>query len=182
MQTSTTEQVIERTKKWITNVVIGCNFCPFAAREVKQNTIHFQVENRTGIKACLHSFEAECVRLDNEANIETTLLIFPKAFLRFRDYLGLVTLAENLIKNKGYKGIYQVATFHPDYAFAGSPINDAANYTNRSIYPMLHLLREASIENALKRYSNSEDIPKHNISFARDKGTAYMKMLRDSCM
>jgi uncharacterized protein len=75
-----------------------------------------------------------------------------------------------------------VASFHPDYCFEGSDENDAANYTNRSIYPMLHLLREESLERALETFPNPENIPNRNINFARKKGLAYMKLLREQCM
>jgi uncharacterized protein len=174
--------VIDQTKKWITDVVIACNFCPFAAKEVKQNTIHYQVEYGTDAKVCLASFLQECVNLDNDAASETTLLIFPDGFAKLNDYLDLVSLAEKLLKKNGYEGIYQVAGFHPLYRFANAPADDAANYTNRSIYPMLHILREASIEAALLRYKNPEAIPQGNIDFARTKRTVYMKMLRDACI
>ena len=85
-------QIILQTKKWITDVVIGCNFCPFAAREIKQNKVHYQVEHATALNVCLESFLQECVRLDNDKMIETTLLIFPNAFQAFDDYLNLVGL------------------------------------------------------------------------------------------
>ncbi len=179
---NTPEQVIQQTKKWITDVVIGCNFCPFAARELKQNTVHYQVETAIEPSVCLQSFLQECMRLDTDKNIETTLLIFPNGFKKFSVYLDLVSLAEKLIKKHKYTGIYQVASFHPLYCFANSPVGDAANYTNRSLYPMLHLLREESIEKALAHYGDSSQIPENNIHFAREKGTAYMKMLRDACL
>ena len=177
-----TNQIISQTKKWITDVVAGCNFCPFAARELKQNKVHYQVEPTTDLNVCVQSFLQECIRLDNDEMIETTLLIFPNAFQSFDEYLNLVSLAEKLISKKGYKGIYQVASFHPLYCFADSSADDAANYTNRSIYPMLHLLREESIEKALKLYADPEQIPVRNIRFAREKGILYMKMLRDACL
>ncbi len=177
----TTDQVIYQTRKWITDVVAGCNFCPFVAKELKQNTIHYQVEDGVDPGICLQAFLQECIRLDEE-KIETTLLIFSKGFPVFDDYLELVELAEKLLKQEGYEGIYQVAGFHPLYAFAGSPVDDAANYTNRSIYPMLHLLREDSVEQALLKYPNPEQIPERNILFARSKGIAYMKKLRDACL
>ena len=176
------EIIIEQTKKWITDVVVGCNFCPFAAKEIKHNTIHYKVENNDNLDICLNSFLNECVRLDGNENIETSFLIFPHSFLLFDDYLYLVSLAEKLIVDKGYEGIYQVASFHPHYLFADSNIDDAANYTNRSIYPMLHILREESIEMALLNYPNPENIPERNIDFAREKGSAYFKMLRDACV
>jgi hypothetical protein len=178
----TTAQVIEQTRKWITEVVIACNFCPFAAREVKRGSIHYQVDMNTDPKASLQHFLQECKRLDEQETIETTLLIFPHSFSLFPRYLDLVHQAERLLRKQGYEGIYQVATFHPDYRFADSAADDAANYTNRSPYPMLHLLREASIEQALARYADPGNIPERNISFAREKGTAYMKLLRDNCL
>ena len=174
------EQIIDRTKKWIVDVVIGCNFCPFAANVVKQQTIFYKVEESNEMDACLDSFVHEMERLDNDEGIETCLLIFPNAFQKFDDYLDLLSLAEDRLKRNGYEGIYQVASFHPLYLFANSEEEDPANYTNRSIYPMLHLLREASIDKALENYKDPESIPLRNINFAKEKGLAYMKMLRDS--
>jgi len=174
------EQVIDRTKKWIIDVVIGCNFCPFAANVVKQQTIFYQVEKNTELETCLASFVLEMKRLDIDPTIETSFLIFPNAFQQFDDYLDLVSLAEELVNRKGYDGVYQVASFHPLYLFANSDENDPANYTNRSIYPMLQLLREESIDKALENYQDPESIPVRNINFAKEKGLAYMKMLRDA--
>ena len=82
----------------------------------------------------------------------------------------------------GYDGIYQIASFHPEYCFADSTIDDPANYTTRSIYPMLHLLREESISRALKHYKDPEGIPVANVNYAREKGLVYMQMLRASCI
>jgi uncharacterized protein len=175
-----TQQVIDRTKKWIIDVVIGCNLCPFAANVVKQQSVFYQVESSTDLNDCLNSFDLEMKRLDNDRSIETSFLIFPNAFEKFDDYLYLVSLAEQLLKRKGKEGIYQVASFHPLYLFANSVESDAANYTNRSICPMLHLLREESIDKALENYKSPENIPERNINFTREKGLAYMKMLRDT--
>jgi len=176
----TSEQIIDRTKKWIVDVVIGCNLCPFAANVMKQQSIFYKVEENTEMDACLDSFVLEMKRLDSDATIETCFIIFPNAFQNFDDYLDLVSLAENRLKRNGYEGVYQVASFHPLYLFADSDQNDPANYTNRSIYPMLQLLREESIDKALENYKSPESIPARNINFAREKGLAYMKMLRDS--
>jgi uncharacterized protein len=175
-----TQLVIDRTKKWIVDVVIGCNLCPFAANVVKQQSVFYKVETSADLNTCLDSFENEMKRLDNDELIETSFLIFPNAFEKFDDYLYLVSLAEQLLKRKGNEGVYQVASFHPLYLFANSVENDAANYTNRSIYPMLHLLREESIDKALENYKSPENIPERNINFTRKKGLAYMKMLRDT--
>jgi hypothetical protein len=176
------EQVIEQTKNWIREVVIGCNFCPFAAREVKQNSIHYQVEASDGVDTCLRTLIAECSRLDTDDEIATTLLIFPNAFRHFDEFLDLVSKAEKRMHRKGYEGIYQLASFQPLYQFAGTPLEDAANYTNRSIYPMLHILREEAIGKALANFPDPEGIPERNIRWAREKGTAYMKMLWERCL
>ena len=178
----TSALIIEQTKKWINDVVVGCNFCPFAANVVKQQKVHYRVETSPVLNTCLDSFMQEVIRLDDDINIETSFLIFPDSFQQFDDYLNLVSLAEKLLKKDGYEGIYQVASFHPLYKFANSTDDDAANYTNRSVYPMLHLLREENIDRALKHYNNPENIPARNIDFAREKGLTYMKMLRDSCL
>jgi hypothetical protein len=176
------ETVIAQTKKWITDMVIGCDFCPFAAKEINRNTIHYAIENSKKIGECLNAFLSECKNLDENKNIETCLLIYPQSFERFDDYLNLVMHAENLLKKKNYEGIYQVASFHPLYCFSDSSIDDAANFTNRSPFPMLHILREDSVEQALARYPHPEKIPENNINFTREKGYEYMKKLRDACL
>lgn len=176
----TSQQIIEQTKKWILEVVINCNLCPFAAHVVKQQTIFYKVETSIELEVCLRSFAFEMQRLDNDKTIETSFLIFPDTFQKFDNYLYLLSLAEKLLKQNGYEGIYQVASFHPLYLFANSDENDPANYTNRSIYPMLHLLREDSIDKALEHYNSPDSIPERNINFTREKGLVYMKMLRDA--
>jgi uncharacterized protein len=174
--------IIEQTKNWIKTIVIGCNFCPFANREFKNDTIHYQVVTSTKQTDAREALLKELKRLDRDKTIATTLLIFPNAFAEFDVYLQLVSFAEKLLQQKGYEGIYQLATFHPLYRFENSAPGDPANYTNRSIYPMLHLLREDQIRKAVQYYGNAEEIPERNIQFAREKGEVYMKMLRDSCL
>ena len=176
------QHIIEQTKKWINDVVIGCNFCPFAAKVVKQQVVHYRVEQSSNAAVCLQTFLLEAMRLDDDTVTETSFIIYPNAFVNFDDYLDIVTVAEKILQQNSYEGVYQVAGFHPHYLFANSNENDAANYTNRSPYPMLHLLREASIDMALEHYKNPEKIPDNNINFAREKGLAYMKMLRDNCL
>lgn len=177
-----TEHIINKTKKWINDVIVGCNFCPFAANVIKQQAVHYRVDAGVYSIFSAASFLEEIIRLDNEEKIETSFLIYPSSFENFDDYLDMVALAEEFLSDNDYEGIYQLASFHPLYQFADSPINDAANYTNRSVYPMLHLLREASIDKALEHYKDPRKIPDRNVNFARHKGTIYMKMLRDACL
>ncbi|MBC7848869.1 MAG: DUF1415 domain-containing protein [Chitinophagaceae bacterium] len=178
----TEDQIIQQTKNWILQVVIGCNFCPFAAREFKLDTIRFRVEPSADNAACLHAFMEECKRLDEEDAIETTVVILPNAVPDFDDYLELLHMAEELLLEFDYEGVYQVASFHPLYIFAGATEDDASNYTNRSIYPMLHLLREDSVEKALEKYPDAEEIPERNIRYANEKGMDYFKKLWESCL
>lgn len=175
------ELVIAQTTQWIADVVIGCRFCPFAAKDFKRGRIHYQVESAADPEACLQALLLECQRLDAHPSIETTLLILPDASPDFDDYLDLVAMAEGFLDAEDYEGIYQVAGFHPDYRFADAAADDPANFTNRSLYPMLHLLREESIDTALATYPDPEQIPETNIAFARNKGLAAMTLLRDAC-
>ena len=176
------ELVIQQTKKWVELVVIGCNFCPFAAKEVRHDKVHYEIDLSEREGTCLSSFANECKRLDENDQIETSLLIFPNAVPGFYEYLKLLESAEKYLMKNDYEGVYQVASFHPLYCFEGSNNDDPANYTNRSVYPMLHLLRESSVELALKKYSNPDNIPERNIHFARQKGLVFMKTLRDACL
>lgn len=173
--------IIEQTTNWIKSVVIGLNFCPFAAKAVIQNSIHYSVQQASDIPLTLTELEKQLRLLDEDPKIETTLIIFPNDFKSFDDYLELVKKAERLLSKLNYDGIYQIASFHPDYCFAGADEDDAANYTNRSVYPMLHLLREDSITKALSTFKNPEMIPERNISLAREKGIKYMQVLRAAC-
>lgn len=177
----TSAKIIEQTKKWIADVVVACHFCPFAAQVIKEQKVHYQVVTDTAMESCLSELLRELRQLDDDNTIQTTFLIFPVAFAQFDDFLGFVALAEQQLKQKKYNGVYQLASFHPLYLFADATDLDAANYTNRSLYPMLHLLREASIDKALGQYKNPENIPVANIALARGKGLTAMDKLRESC-
>ncbi|HVG11760.1 MAG TPA: DUF1415 domain-containing protein [Flavisolibacter sp.] len=178
----TPQTVIAQTKKWITDVVVGCNFCPFAAREVKRDSIAYLVVERGDHKKGLEALAASFARMDEDEGLETMLIIFPDAFGSFDAYLQLVELSEKFLGKQDYEGIYQLATFHPLYLFAGAAKNDPANYTNRSPYPMLHLLREESLTAAIDRYPDTGTIPEKNIAYAQQQGLAAMEALRQACM
>lgn len=180
-QTLTDELVIEHTKRWIEMVILACDFCPFAGREFARNSIHYSVIRGRDIERCLELLIEECVLLDAEADIETSLLLLPDAFADFDDFLDLVGIADALLIDQGYEGIYQLASFHPDYCFADQEVTDPANYTNRSPYPMLHLLREASLERVLADHPDPDLIPQRNIEYARRQGLEKMRALLDAC-
>jgi hypothetical protein len=174
--------IIAQTKKWITEVVVGCNFCPFAAKEVKRGSVHYEVVLPADKKIVLEKLADAFLLLDAATSIETILLIIPGSFRTFTAYLELVELGDAFLAKQGYEGVYQLASFHPEYVFAGTSIKDPSNFTNRSPYPMLHILRETSVTRAVDHYPDTANIPARNIAFTKNKGLAYMQLLRESCM
>jgi uncharacterized protein len=175
------ELIRQQTLTWIEKVVVGFNFCPFAARELKQQTIRVEVEHGTTQEAVLICLARELEQLDANPGVETTLIVLAEGFASFDQYLDLVDLCERFLTERDKEGVYQIASFHPDYQFAGAPADDPANYTNRSLYPMLHLLREESISRAVDRFPNPGNIPERNMEFARAKGLAFMQQARAAC-
>lgn len=179
MELPVNEIIIAQTKKWIVEVVIGCNFCPFAAREIQRGTVHYKVLDKATLQSTLQALSEAFMKMDDTT--ETLLLILPDAFSHFDSYLDLVDASEKLLKKSGYEGIYQIASFHPEYLFAGSDENDPANYTNRSPYPMLQILREESLTRAIDSHPDTLKIPEMNIAFAKAKGLACMQLMREAC-
>jgi len=173
--------VIEQTKKWLSTVVIAHNLCPFAKREFDNDHIYYAVIEADSLEAQLEQLILECAALDDDANRETSLLIFPKALVDFDDYLDVLELATALLKEQGYEGVYQLASFHPKYCFEGAGLDNPTNYTNRSPYPMLHILREASVEQALKNYLNPEGIPDRNIELMQVLALKSVHKLLSDC-
>jgi hypothetical protein len=166
----------------VDTVVVGLNFCPFAKRELAKGSVRFTVCEATNEEFLLQYLQQELQRLDNEPDLEATLLIHPYAlgdFIRYNEFLEEVN---GLLAVMELEGVYQVASFHPHYQFAGTGPDDAENYTNRSPYPMLHLLREASLEVAIEHYPNVDDIPDRNIELTRKLGVQKMRALLASCL
>ena len=174
--------IIAQTVAWIKSVVIGCNFCPFASKVLLKNGIRYVVLFEANMEKVLESLAEEMHFLDHHEETETTLMILPDRFEDFELYLDQVEIAEELLFQLGYEGVYQLASFHPQYLFAVSYEEDPANYTNRSVYPMLHILREASITDALEHFPDAGRIPQKNIEFANRKGLLFMKGLRAACL
>jgi len=146
-----------------------------------KRSIRFKLVESQTIESCLEALILACENLDENPNTETTLLIIPNGFAGFEDYLDLVDIAERLLEARRYEGTYQLASFHPHYCFAGSSPDDPANYTNRSPYPMLHLLREATIEELTKNIDQAESIPNNNIERARSIGLGVLEKQLEDC-
>jgi uncharacterized protein len=172
-----TQHITSVTKQWIQSVVIDCNFCPFAAQTSLNNSLRMVVQERSSASEVLGTLDEEFALLDSKEEIETTLIILSNGFEDFLSYVALAAKAERRLTKHGYEGIYQIASFHPLYCFGDADDSDPANYTNRSPYPMLHLLREESITRAIEHYSNPDGIPDRNVRYARSKGLEYMHNL-----
>ena len=158
-----TQKIVQQTKNWVSEVVIGLNLCPFAAQPFNDNRIEYIVSHNDGIEQDLQELAVCFSILENKVEVETILLIFPQAYKPFDNYLELLYLANLLLDDLNLSGIYQLASFHPEYHFEGSDLNDASNFSNRSPYPMLHILREKSVERAIKSYNHVEKIPEINV-------------------
>jgi uncharacterized protein len=134
------EKYINQTENWIKSVVIGCNFCPFAAKALLQKSIRYVVLEKTNIADVLETLLNELRFLDANEEIETTFIIFPNHYKDFEQYLDLVEIAEDLNVEEDYEGIYQIASFHPDYCFAGVEadqslyLSDVAYFKRRKYY------------------------------------------------
>ncbi|TMO97213.1 DUF1415 domain-containing protein [Pseudoalteromonas sp. S3260] len=176
-----TNIAISQTREWVSSVIVKYNFCPFARKEVENNCIHYIVSNANTIDDAVIDMLEQCIELDRERERETTLIMFDNGFSDFEDFLDLVDLANALLVAQGFEGKYQIANFHPDYVFADSDETDAANYTNRAPFPTLHLIREASMSEALENYDEPESIPEHNINLARRKGIDFWQQLLENC-
>jgi len=175
------EKVITATKNWIINVVVACNFCPFAAREIQRGSILYDVLENADEKEVLEFVEKTFQKLDTNLEIETSLLILTTTYNDFNIYLDLIEKAQLLLEKNKYEGIYQIASFHPQYLFAGTNNEDPSNYTNRSPYPMLHFLREDSVSKAIASHTDIRNVPSKNIAFTNEKGLAYMQQLLKNC-
>lgn len=150
--------------RWLNEVVIGLNLCPFAAKPTGENRVRMVVSNATDDELLLQDLQRELDLLDATpaSEIETTLLIIPQHLQDFFDYNQFLNWADQLLKRNRWTGVYQLATFHPDYCFAGAEPADAENLTNRAPYPILHIIREASLEKALQFFPHVEAVPEIN--------------------
>lgn len=159
------QMVKTQVLQWLQDVVIGLNLCPFANKPNRAGQIRLQVSEALNEEALLCDIEVELQRLDSEpvTTLETTLVIAPRMLADFWDYNQFIGWVEALIHRNGWQGVYQLATFHPNYCFAGTEPEDAENLTNRAPYPIFHLIREASMAAVLERYPDPESIPENNM-------------------
>jgi hypothetical protein len=179
------QRVIDATRHWISSVVIGLDLCPFARRVFVAGTIGYVVTDADNAQALLADLahELEALATAPIARVETTLLIHPHTLTNFCDYNAFLDRGDRLIGELGLQGTIQLASFHPDYQFADTEPDAVENYTNRSPYPMLHLLREASFGQLGDNPDTLLDIPRRNgetlRGIGREKILEMLKALKD---
>ena len=175
------QQVISATQAWLQALVIDLNLCPFARRPLQDNKVRFAVSSACEEADLLADLERELELLADSTEIETSLLIAPRLFPDFDSYNQFLNWVDELIDLLDYRGVFQVASFHPLYQFHGTGSEDAENYTNRSPYPTLHLLREDSLEHVTAAYPDTAEIPLRNMEKMQEIGIERLKALLGSC-
>lgn len=153
-------EIIAATQTWLEKAVIGLNLCPFAKAVHVKRQIRYVVSDATNARD-LHPDllrEIQLLRNADPAEIETTLLIHPNALTDFSDFNDFLDVADTLLEELNVDGVLQIASFHPNYQFAGTRPDDIENYTNRSPFPTLHILREASVTRAVDSFPDTDDI------------------------
>ena len=171
----TDQEIIDSVRNWFEKAVLGLSLCPFAAKPYKQGSISFKLSKAIDDESCLIDLFLNLQKLDQQPEIETLVLIIPGHFKIFTDYNQFLNLVDSLLEKQGWAGIYQVASFHPDYVFAGCDEDDRANWTNRSPYPLLHLIREDSISKAVEFYPDIDEVPHRNEEVLNSLSEAEMK-------
>ena len=175
--------VLAQTRAWVERAVIGLNLCPFAKGPQVRGLVRYVVSQATDNAELQAALREELTYLANTspAQVETTLLIHPQVLGDFLDYNDFLALADDTIADLNLTGVLQVASFHPDYQFAGTASHDITNATNRAPWPTLHLLREASIEHALAAFPDPESIYTNNLATLERLGPAGWAALQQQC-
>ena len=176
------EEIIQSVRQWVETFVVGMNLCPFAKRELVKNRVRFVTTAATTAEQLLQVLQTELELLNADPSVETTLLIHPAVLQDFYDFNDFLDCVDSLLVDMELEGIYQVASFHPDYQFGGTRPGDAENYTNRAPYPVLHLLREESLERVIADYPDVDDIPERNIELMNSLGQDKLQALLKSCL
>lgn len=166
------QEVLLATRSWLEKAVIGLNLCPFAKAVHIKKQIRYAFSDAKSVKQLQRDLRAELrVLADADpSDIDTTLLIHPYVLQNFLDYNDFLDIADAAIEEADLDGEIQVASFHPQYQFAGTGVDDVDNFTNRSPYPTLHLLREASIEIAVAAFPDAAGIYEKNIATMHQLG------------
>ncbi len=170
------------TRRWIDAVVVGLGFCPWAAAVLDQSD-GLSIQPCTGDATTrLEIVRTWLKTLATQDSPETLLLVVPVGLESFDQFLDFVDTSDNELRAMGLEGVLQIASFHPQYCFAGESFDDAANYTNRSPYPMLHILREDSITRSIGDGEFARSVPERNIKQAREIGNQRLSGILHDCI
>lgn len=173
----TDRQVTEATLRWVQRFVVELNLCPFASHV----NPHVAVTRAESEQALLAALTQEIEALLSDDRRETTLLVHPEVLGNFLDYNDFLAVTDELLRSAGLDGVVQIASFHPDYQFSGTQVNDPENFSNRSPYPMLHLLREDSVSRAVDDYPDVEQIVVRNAEVLEQLGSHALIERRLDC-
>ena len=159
------QQIIDDVRTWLDDVVIGLNLCPFAAKPRNENRVRIVVSHAQTAEGLLDDLQRELEHLADTpaAELETTLLAIPDMLEDFADYNDFLDAVDLWLEQFGWEGELQVASFHPHYQFADTEPDDAGNLTNRSPWPLLHIIREESLEKVIAHYPDVDGIPERNV-------------------
>ena len=173
------EQVLEKTRHWLEAAVIGLNLCPFAKAVYVKNQVRLVVSKARHADDLLEELDRELDLLvaTPASEIDTTLLIHPTLFEDFLDFNDFLEVAEGVVDEHELEGVIQLASFHPQFQFDGTELEDISNYTNRAPFAILHLLREGSVERALEAFPQADAIFEANIATLEKLGHAGWKSL-----
>ena len=162
---------IDLVKQWLEDIVIGLNLCPFAKPVFDRKQIHYVLLKDDNIESICRAFVDELLFLDgaNPTSISTSILIIPSV-ANFHNYLDTFEIMDALLDQAGFRGIFQIASFHPDYKFANTNDDDVENYTNRAPLPLVHIIREDDVERARTFYKDIHKIPETNMKTLADLG------------
>ena len=167
----------QATRDWLEAVVIALNLCPFARREFVNDRVRFAISDARNEVQLLQALESELQLLFGDETIETSLLVHPHVLGDFEAYNQFLDLADGLLAQMNLDGVFQIASFHLNYQFEGTLPGDAENYTNRSPYPTLHILREASLARAIDQTPDIDQVPIRNIQTMNALGAEKLKRL-----
>jgi hypothetical protein len=161
---SDSTSIISSVKNWLKHTVIGLQLCPFAKSVFDADKIRYTVCDSEDTEALMLKLHEEYKLLDDTPEIETTLVIVHQQLSDFESFNQTLDTVDELLEQYGWSGVFQVASFHPQYQFADTDIDDRENWTNRSPYPIFHILRESSLELAIDNFPSIDDLPQENIN------------------
>lgn len=172
-------EILQQAWQWLDNVVIGLNLCPFAKKPRVKNQIKLHICHANSDKDMVDDFLAELdfIKQVDASETDTCVVIYPNALAEFDEYLNFLEVANLMVTQMGLEGEFQLASFHPNYVFDGAQEGDRENLTNTSPFPMIHIIREATVEKVLSQYPNPDLIPQNNIDTVENLSDEEIKTL-----